>query len=120
MTYVARSIAIPGWGQMAKGERGKGWTVLAATAFGAGAALAGDLLRHRMLDSASGAQSQAERDRQLQKADQFRAYAIGAATIGGTFYGYGVLDAMIGPVHVYPMIAGRGFGLGGAVALPRF
>jgi hypothetical protein len=115
-TYVAKSIVVPGWGQFAKGEPTKGWTVLAGTMAGAGAALAGDYVRHRMLDSAARATSQSERTRYLNAADRYRTGVIGAATLGVVFYGYGVLDAMLGPVRLYPMVSG-GSGLPTGVRL---
>jgi hypothetical protein len=100
--FVARSLVIPGWGQMAKGARGKGWTLLLGTLGSAGVAAASEWQYRTLYDSAAMATSQRDRDAYLLRANPRRTTALGAAAMAGGLYVYGVLDAALGPVRFYP------------------
>ena len=101
-SFVARSLVIPGWGQMAKGARGRGWTLLLGTLGSAGVAAASEWQYRALYDSAAMATSQRDRDAYLLRANPRRTTALGAAALVGGLYVYGVLDAALGPVRFYP------------------
>jgi hypothetical protein len=106
--FVARSLVMPGWGQMAKGARGRGWTLLIGTLGSAGVAAASEWQYRVMYDSAAMATSQRDRDAYLLRANPNRTTALGAAALAGGLYMYGVLDAALGPVRFYPQHRGVG------------
>jgi hypothetical protein len=107
-SFVARSLVMPGWGQMAKGARGKGWTLLIGTLGGAGVAAASEWQYRTLYDSAAAANSQRDRDAFLLRANPRRTTALGAAALASGLYMYGVLDAALGPVRFYPSQNGMG------------
>jgi hypothetical protein len=106
--FVARSVVIPGWGQMAKGARGKGWTLLLGTLGSAGVAAASEWQYRALYDSASMATAQRDRDAYLLRANPHRITALSAVALAGGLYTYGVLDAALGPVRFYPIRNGVG------------
>lgn len=107
-SFVARSLVMPGWGQMTKGARGKGWTLLLGTLGSAGVAAASEWQYRALYDSAAMATSQRDRDAYLLRANPRRTTALGAAALAGGLYVYGVLDAALGPVRFYPVQQGIG------------
>jgi hypothetical protein len=111
--FVARSLVIPGWGQMAKGARGRGWTLLLGTMGSAGVAAASEWQYRALYDSASMATSQRDRDAYLARATPRRTTALGAAALAGGLYTYGLLDAALGPVRFYPIRNGVGVSVWG-------
>jgi hypothetical protein len=116
-SFVARSLVMPGWGQMTKGSRGKGWALLLGTLGSAGVA-AGSEWQYRVLyDSAASATSQRDRDAFLLRADPLRTTALGAAAMAGGLYVYGLLDAALGPVRFYPWQ--QGVRVSASMPLPR-
>lgn len=102
-SYVARSLVIPGWGQMAKGQSGKGWTLLTFTVAGVGVGYAGYLWQQQALDSAAAAQTQADRARYLDQADQYNRLRLGGIGLAAGLYAFSLLDALAGPVNLYPL-----------------
>jgi len=103
---VARSVVMPGWGQMAKGARGKGWTLLLGTLGSAGVAGASEWQYRALRDSAALATSQRDRDGYLLRANPRRSTARSAAALAGGLYLYGLLDVALGPVRFYPSQTG--------------
>lgn len=108
--FVARSLVVPGWGQMTKGARVKGWALLIGTMGAAGVAGGNEWQYRTLYDNAAAATSQRDRDGYLGRAGPKRSTALGAAAMAGGLYVYGVLDAALGPVRFYPMQQGMGVG----------
>lgn len=108
VSYAARSLVIPGWGQMAKGQGAKGRTLLTFTALGAGTGALGYVLQQRALDSAAAAGTLSDRARYLDQADQYNRLRLGGFALAAGLYTFGVIDALAGPVKLYPLRASAG------------
>jgi hypothetical protein len=106
--FTARSLALPGWGQMAKGARGRGWALLLGTLGGVGVAAASEWQYRALYDSAATATSQRDRDGYLMRANPRRTVSRGAGALAGGLYAYGLLDAALGQVRFYPSRDWRG------------
>jgi len=115
--FVARSVVMPGWGQMTKGARGRGWTLLFGTLGSAGVAAVSEWQYRALYDSAAMATSQRDRDSYLLRANPRRTTALSAASLAGGLYLYGVVDAALGPVRFYPVQ--QGMGVSATVPLDR-
>ncbi len=113
-----RSLAVPGWGQLYKGDRTKGWALISIWS----ATVAGTVAAHLLRSNARQAYLDATNPDEI--AGQFdtfvawhrtrSAFALGAATV----WGVAALDALIlgGPAQ-RAVIAGPGIGAGWGVRI---
>jgi hypothetical protein len=99
---VARSLFIPGWGQMAKGQRAKGWSLLTLTLSGAGTALYAQQQRQAAFGRAKSATTQAARDADLSEAARWKTMLLGGVSVGGAAYGVSVIDVISVAPSYYP------------------
>ena len=100
--FLARSLVVPGWGQMEKGQRAKGWTVLSLTLSGAGVALFAHQKRQSAFSNAAGASSQASRDVYVADAARWKPTLLGGIGVGGTAYGLSLIDVVSSPPSYFP------------------
>jgi hypothetical protein len=99
---VARSLVVPGWGQMAKGQHAKGWAALALSVSGAGVALFAHQQRQRAFSRAAAATSQASRDEQMADAARRKPALLGGLAVSGGVYGVSLIDVMSSPPSFFP------------------
>jgi hypothetical protein len=99
---LARSLVVPGWGQMAKAQRAKGWTVLSLTLSGAGVALFAHQKRQSAFTNAARASSQASRDTYVTEAARWKPTLRGGIGVGSAAYGLSLIDVVASPPSYYP------------------
>lgn len=106
-----RSLALPGWGQLHKGEQVKGWALVGLWAAAAGGSVAAHLARQAAEDDYLAARDPAEIAARYDTFDRWHrargALALGAAAV----WGYAVLDALVvggpqEPIQVTPTATG--------------
>jgi hypothetical protein len=100
-SLFARNLVLPGWGQMVKGQRKKGWTLLTLALAGGGVALVAHQQRQDAFARAGAATSQAARDIHLGEAAGRKPMLLGGLGVGATVYGVALIDVVAAPPSYY-------------------
>ncbi len=117
-SLVARSLLVPGWGQLAKGETRSGAFILGSAAVLAPTGVILGFLRQEAALKAERAHTQVVRSYYTDRANAFGAGRLGAWAVGGALYLYGIGDAASSPPRLFVDADRRGVAV--ALALPVF
>ena len=98
---LARSVIVPGWGQHAKGQHGKGYAITFGSVGLAAAGAAAQVVRDDQLRNAARTVAQDERDLFVRRANAFRIGQWASWGAAGALLSFNLLDAAVGPVRVY-------------------
>jgi hypothetical protein len=105
-----RSAAVPGWGQLYKGERSKGMKFFGAVTLTATGGILTNLLSHEYHSKAKNARRQVDRDRYKKWSDRFYYTSIFVGGIAGILHIYNIIDALESEERLPPQAQTRRIG----------
>ncbi len=100
MDGLWRSMLLPGWGQLYKGQSTAGWTIMGLEAVSLGTGIISAILAQRHYADASSATRQSDQNFFLERGDQFNIAAIVSFSVAAGVYVYNVAHASLSEPHV--------------------